>query len=154
MSRHLHSSHKLKPSLNNDQKMHPSLNSSQRMNPSLSSNQKMTPSQSSKTKTIPHLHSNHRMSPFLNNDNNTLLIHLHLNPVMTVHFQIMAQNSNCLQQKISIPYQRNRVTVYIQNLNKFNQFCIISLYRSQKEIHEPHSKKFSPKFSITSNILA
>ena len=137
MSRHLHNTHKLKPSLNNDQKMHPSLNSSQRMNPSLSSNQKTNPSRNSKPKTIPHLHSNHKMSPFLNNDN-TLLIHLHLNPVMTVHFQIMAQSSNCFQQKIPVPYQRNRDTVYIRNLNRFNQFCLISLYRSQKGKYMSH----------------
>ena len=26
---------------------------------------------------------------------------------VTVHFQIMVKNSNCLQQKIPVPYQRN-----------------------------------------------
>ena len=144
MNRHLHNAHQLKPSLNNSQKTPPSLSS-----------KKVKPAQSSKPTTIPLLHCNRKMSPFLNNDNNTLLIHLHLHPVMTVtaHFQIMAQNSNCLQQKIPVPYQRNQDTVYIQNLNRFNQFCLIFLYRS-KEIHEPHSKKFLPKFSIFSNILA
>ena len=64
--------------------------------------------------------------------NNMLLIHLHLNPVMIVHFQIMAQLSKFLQQKIPVPYQRNRDTVYIRNLNRFNQFCLISLYRSKR----------------------
>ena len=71
------------------------------------------------------------MNPFLNNDNNTLLIHLHLAKTVPVHFQIMPKNSNCLQQKIPVPYRRNRDTVYIQNLIKFNQLCLIfSLYRS------------------------
>ena len=113
MSRLLHSSHKLKPSLNNDQKMHPPL----------SSNRKMTPSRSSTPKMIPHLQNNPRTCLFLNN--NTLLLHLHLDPAMTVHFQTTAQNSNCFQQKIPVPYQRNHVTVYIQNLIRFNQFCLI-----------------------------
>ena len=145
MNWHLHNAHQLKPSLNNSQKMPPSLSSSK----------KAKPARSSKPTTIPLLHCNRKMSLFLNNDNNMLLIHLHLHPAVTVtaHFQIMAQNSNCLQQKIPVPYQRNRDTVYIQNLNRFNQFCLIFLYRS-KEIHEPHSKKFLPKFSIFSNILA
>ena len=123
------------------------------MNPSLSSNQKMNPSLNSKPTMIPHLHYNHKMSPFLNNDNNMLLIHLHLYPVMTVHFQTMAQNSNCLQQKIPVPYQRNRHTVYIQNLNKFNQFCIISFYRSLKKYMSHILGNFRQKFLISSNIL-
>ena len=101
MSRHLHNAHKLKPYLNNSQKMPPSL----------SSRKKAKPARSSKPTTIPLLHCNHKTNPFLNNDNNTLLIHLHLYPMMTVHFQIMAQN--CLQQKIPVPYQRNRDTVHI-----------------------------------------
>ena len=113
------------------QKTSPHLHSNHKVKPSLNSNQKMNPSWSSNHKMIPFLNSNHKTSPFLNN-NNTLLIHLHLNPAMTVHFQIMAQLSNCLQQKIPVPYQRNRDTVYIRNLNRFNQFCLISLYRSQR----------------------
>ena len=80
---------------------------------------------------IPLLHCNRKTNPFLNNDNNTLLIHLHLVKTVPFHFQIMAKNSNCLQQKIPVPYRRNRDTVYIQNLIRFNQLCLIfSLYRS------------------------
>ena len=121
MSRHLHSPHKLKSSLNNSQKMPPSLSSSK----------KAKPAQLSRPKMIPLLHCNCKMNPFLNNDNNTLLIHLHLAKTVPVHFQIMAKNSNCLQQKIPVPYQRNRDTVYIQNLIRFDQLCLIfSLYRS------------------------
>ena len=113
MNQLLHISHKLKPSLNNNQKTHPLLSSSQ----------KTTLSWNSKPKMIPHLRNSHRTCPYLNN--NMLLLHLHLNPAMTVHFQTMAQNSNCFQQKIPVPYRRNRVTVYIRNLNRFNQFCLI-----------------------------
>ena len=113
------------------------------MPPSLSSSKKAKPARHGKPKTIPLLHSkhttapllhcNHKTNPFLNNDSNTLLIHLHLYLARTVpvHFQIMAKNSNCLQQKIPVPYRRNRDTVYIQNLIRFNQLCLIfSLYRS------------------------
>ena len=123
MSRHLHSPHKLKLSLNNSQKMPPSLSSSKKANPA----------QHNKPKTIPLLHCNHQMNPFLNNENNMLRIHLHLYPAktVTVHFQIMVKNSNCLQQKIPVPYRRNRDTVYIQNLIRFNQLCLLfSLFRS------------------------
>ena len=114
MSRHLHSPHKLKPSSNNSQKMPPSLSSSK----------KVKPARLSRPKTIPLPHCNRKMNPFLNNNNNMLLIHLHLKRV-PVHFQIMAKNSNCLQQKIPVPYRRNRDTVYIQNLIQFNQLCLI-----------------------------
>ena len=38
------------------------------------------------------------------------------------------------QQKIPVPYRRNRDTVYIRKLNRFNQFCLISLYRSKRNI--------------------
>ena len=41
------------------------------------------------------------------------------------HFQIMAQLSKLLQQKIPVLYQRNRDTVYDQKPNIFNQFCLI-----------------------------
>ena len=113
--------HKLKPSLNNSQKMPPSLSSSK----------KAKPARLSRPKTIPLPHCNHKTNPFLNNDNNTLLIHLHLAKTVPVHFQIIAKTSNCLQQKIPVPYQRNRDTVYVQNLNRFTQCCLIfSLYRS------------------------
>ena len=154
MSRHLNA-HKLKLYLNNSQKMPPSLSSSKKAKPAQSSKPKMIPHLHSKPMTIPLLHCNHKMNPFLNKNNNTLRIHLHLYPAktVTVHFQIMAQNSNCLQQKIPIPYQRNRDTVYIQNLIRFNQFCLIFSLQITKEIHEPHSKNFLPKFSIFSNIL-
>ena len=121
MSRHLHSPHKPKPFPNNSQKTPPSLSSSK----------KAKPARLSRPKMIPLLHCNRKMNPFLNNDNNTLLIHLHLAKTVPVHFQIMLKNSNCLQQKIPVPYGRNRDTVYIQNLIKFNQLCLIfSLYRS------------------------
>ena len=122
MSRHLHSPHKLKPSLNNSQKMPPLLSSSK----------KVKPARLSRPKTIPLLHCNCKTNPFLNNNNNTLLIHLHLVKTVPVHFQIIAKTSNCLQQKIPNPYRRNRDTVYIQNLIRFNQLCLIffSLYRS------------------------
>ena len=125
MSRHLHNPHKLKPSLNNSQKMPPSLSSSK----------KAKPARHSRPETIPLLHCNHKMNPFLNNDNNMLLIHLHLYlaRTVTVNSQIMAKNSNCLQQKIPIPYQRNRDTVYARNLNRFNQCCLIFHYRSLKK---------------------
>ena len=125
MSEHLHNPHKLQPSLNNSQKMPPSLSSSK----------KVKPARHSRPETIPLLHCNHKMNPFLNNDNNTLLIHLHLYlaRTVTVHFQIMVKTSNCLQQKIPIPYQRNRDTVYAQNLNRFNQCCLIFRYRSLKK---------------------
>ena len=91
MSQHLHNPHELKPSLNNSQKMPPLLSSSK----------KVKPAQHSRPKTIPLLHCNHKTNPFLNNNNNTLLIHLHLYlaRTVTVHFQIMAKNSNCLQQR-------------------------------------------------------
>ena len=99
--------------------------------PSLSSSKKAKPARHSRPKMIPLLHSNRKMNPFLNNDSNTLLIHLHLVMTVPVHFQIMAKNSNCLQQKIPVPYQRNRDTVHVRNLNRFNQCCLIfSLYRS------------------------
>ena len=93
----------------------------------------MIPLLHSKHTTTPLLHCNHKTNPFLNNKNNTLWIHLHLYLARTVpvHFQIMAKNSNCLQQKIPVPYRRNLDTVYIQNLIRFNQLCLIfSLYRS------------------------
>ena len=132
MSRHLHNPHKLKPSLNNSQKMPPSLSSSK----------KAKQAQHSRPKMIPLLHCNHKTNPFLNNDNNTLLTHLHLARTIPVHFQIMAKNSKRLQQKIPVPYQRNRDTVHVQNLNRFNQCCLIFLLQITKEIHEPHSKYF------------
>ena len=144
MSRHLHSPLKLKLSLNNSQKMPPSLSSSK----------KVKPAQLSSPKMILLLHCNRKTNPFLHNDNNTLLIHLHLVKTVPVLSQIIAKTSNCLQQKIPIPYQRNRDTVYIQNLIRFNQLCLIFLLQITKEIHEPHSKKLLPKFSIFSNILA
>ena len=97
MSRHLHNPHKLKPSLNNNQKMPPALSSSK----------KMKLAQHSRPKMIPLLHCNRKMNPFLNNDSNMLLIHLHLVRTVPVHFQIMVKNSNSLQQKIPVPYQRN-----------------------------------------------
>ena len=83
--------------------------------------------------TTPLLHCNHKTNPFLNNKNNTLQIHLHLYPVKTVivHFQIIVHNSDRLLQKTPVPYRRNRDTVYIQNLIRFNQLCLVfSLYRS------------------------
>ena len=131
----------------------PSLNNSQKMPPLLSSSKKAKPARHSRPKTIPLLHCNHKTNPFLNNDNNTLLIHLHLARTAPVHFQIMAKTSNCLQQKIPVPYQRNRDTVYVRNLNRFNQCCLIFSLQITKEIHEPHSKKFLPKLLISSNIL-
>ena len=80
---------------------------------------------------IPLPHCNRKTNQFLNNANNTLLIHLHLAKTVPVHFQIIAKTSNCLQQKIPVPYQRNRDTVYVRNLNRFTQCCLIfSLYRS------------------------
>ena len=125
MSRHLHNPHKLKPSLNNSQKMPPSLSSSK----------KVKPAQHRRPETIPLLHCNHKTNPFLNNDNNTLLIHLHLYLARTVavHFQIMTKNSNCLQQKIPVPYQRNRDTVYVQNLNRLINVVLVFCYRSLKK---------------------
>ena len=144
ISRHLHSPHKLKPSLNNSQKTPPLLSSSK----------KAKPAQLSKPKMIPLLHYNRKTNPFLNNDNNTLLIHLHLAKTVPVYFQIMAQNSNCLQQKIPVPYQRNRDTVYIQNLIKFNQLCLIfSLYRSLHQYMSCIPCNFFTKFLIFSHIL-
>ena len=74
---------------------------------------------------IPLLHCNRKTNPFLNNDSNTLLIHLHLARTVPVHFQIMVKNSNSLQQKIPVPYQRNQDTVHVQNLNRFNQCYLI-----------------------------
>ena len=97
MSRHLHNPHKLNPSLNNSQKMPPSLSSSK----------KAKPARHSRPKMIPLLRCNHKTNLSLNKDNNTLLIHLHLVKTVPVHFQIMAKNSNCLQQKILVLYQRN-----------------------------------------------
>ena len=144
MSRHLHNAHKPKPSLNNGQKMHPSLSSSKKTKPARSSKPKTILHLHSKPMTIPLLHCNHKTSPFLNN-NNTLLIHLHRHPVRTV-FQIIAQNSNCLQQKIPVPYQRNRDTVHIQNLNRFNQFCLIFLYRSLKKYMSHILRNFCHNF--------
>ena len=44
---------------------------------------------------------------------------------MIVYFQIMAQLSKLLQQKIPVLYQRNRDTVYDQKLNIFNPFGLI-----------------------------
>ena len=120
MSRHLHNPHKLKPSLNNNQKMPPVLSSSK----------KVKPARHSRPKMIPLLHCNRNMNPFLNNNNNTLLIHLHLARTVPVHFQIMVKNSNSLQQKIPVPYQRNRDTVHVQNLDRFNQCYLIFHYRS------------------------
>ena len=79
---------------------------------------------------IPLLHCNRKTNPFLNNDSNMLLIHLHLARTVPVHFQIMVKNSNSLQQKIPVPYQRNRDTVHVQNLNRFNQCYLIFCYRS------------------------
>ena len=137
MSRHLHSPHKLKPSPNNSQKMPPSLSSSK----------KAKLAHLCRPKTIPLLHCNCKMNPFLNNDNNTLLIHLHLAKTVPVHFQIMPKHSNCLQQKITVPYRRNRDTVYIQNLIKFNQLCLIFFsLQITTQVHEPHSVQFFQNF--------
>ena len=153
MSRHLHNTHKLKPSLNNSQKIPPLLSSSKEVKPARHNRPKTIPLLHSRHMTIPLLHCNHKTNPFLNNDNNTLRIHLHLYPAKTVivHFQIMAQNSNRLLQKIPVPYQRNRDTVYIQNLIRFNQFCLIfSLYTSlQKYIsHIPSNFFKNFRFSV------
>ena len=93
-------------------------------------NPQLAPSNNSSHKASPFLNSN-KTCPQLNNKTK-LLIHLHLNPAMTVHFQIMAQFSKRLQQKIPVPYQRNRDTVYIRKPNRFHQFCLISLYRSKR----------------------
>ena len=112
--------HKLKLSLNNNQKMPPALSSSK----------KAKPARHSRPKMISLLHCNRKTNPFLNNDSNTLLIHSHLARTVPVHFQIMAKNSNSLQQKIPIPYQRNRDTVHVQNLNRFNQCYLIFHYKS------------------------
>ena len=136
MSRHLHSPHKLKPSLNNSQKTPPLLSSSK----------KAKPARLSRPKTIPLLHCNHKTNPFLNNDNNTLLIHLHLVKTVPVHFQIIGKTSNCLQQKIPVPYQRNRDTVYIQNLIRFNQLCLIFCYRSLKKYMSHILRNFCQNF--------
>ena len=146
MSRHLHNPHKLKLSLNNSQKMPPSLSSSK----------KAKPARHSRPKTIPLLHCNHKTNPFLNNNNNTLLIHLHpyLVRTVTVNFQIMVKNSNCLQQKIPVPYQRNRDTVYARNLYRFNQCCLIFHYRSLKKYMSHILRNFCQKLLIFSNILA
>ena len=145
MSRHLHIPHKLKLSLNNNQKTPPALSSSK----------KVKPARHSRPKTIPLLHWKHKTNPFLNNDSNTLLIHLHLARTVPVHFQIMAKNSNSLQQKIPVPYRRNRDTVYIQNLIRFNQLCLIfSLYRSLHKYMSRILCNFFKKFSIFSHILA
>ena len=134
---HLHSPHKLKPSPNNSQKMPPSLSSSK----------KAKPAQLSRPKTIPLLHCNRKMNPFLNNDNNMLLIHLHLAKTVPVHFQIMPKTSNCLQQKIPIPYRKNRDSVYIQNLIKFYQLCLIFFsLQITTQVHEPHSVQFFQNF--------
>ena len=139
MSQHLHSPHKLKPSLNNSQKTPPSLSSSK----------KAKPAQLSRPKMIPLLHCNRKTNPFLNNDNNTLLIHLHLAKTVPVHFQIIAKTSNCLQQKIPVPYQRNRDTVYIQNLIRFNQLCLIFRYRSLKKYMSHILRNFCQNFRFS-----
>ena len=44
---------------------------------------------------------------------------------MIVYFQIMAQLSKLLQQKIPVLYQRNRDIVFDRKHNIFNQFCLI-----------------------------
>ena len=98
---------------------------------------------------IPLLHCNRKTNPFLNNDNNTLLIHLHLAKTVPVHFQIIAKTSNCLQQKISVPYQRNRDTVYIQNLIRFNQLCRIFRYRSLKKYMSHILRNFCQNFRFS-----
>ena len=139
MSRHLHSPHKLKPSLNNSQKMPPSLSSSK----------KAKPARLSRPKTIPLLHCNRKTNPFLNKDNNTLLIHLHLAKTVPVHFQIIAKTSNCLQQKTPVPYQRNRDTVYIQNLIRFNHLCLIFCYRSLKKYMNHILRNFCQNFRFS-----
>ena len=136
MSRHLHSPHKLKPSLNNSQKTPPSLSSSK----------KVKPARLSRPKMIPFPHCNRKTNQFLNNDNNTLLIHLHLAKTVPVHFQIIAKTSNCLQQKIPVPYQRNRDTVYIRNLNRFTQCCLIFRYRSLKKYMSHTLRNFCQNF--------
>ena len=142
MSRHLHSPHKLKLSLN----------SSQKTPPSLSSSKKVKPARLSRPKMIPLLHCNRKTNPFLNNDNNMLLIHLHLAKTVPVHFQIMVKNSNCLQQKIPVPYRRNRDTVYIQNLIRFNQLCLLfSLYRSLHKYMSRIPCNFFKKFRFSVN---
>ena len=100
-------------------------------------------------KTIPLLHCNCKTNPFLNNDNNTLLIHLHLAKTVPIHFQIIAKTSNCLQQKIPVPYQRNRYTVYIQNLIRFNQLCLIFHYRSLKKYMSHILRNFCQNFRFS-----
>ena len=45
--------------------------------------------------------------------------------MIVYHFQIIAQLSKLLQQKIPVRYQRNRDTVYNQKQNIFNPFCLI-----------------------------
>ena len=58
----------------------------------------------------------------------------------------MARLSKFLQQKIPVPYRRNRDTVYVQKLNRFNQFCIISLYRSLKKYMSHILRNFCQNF--------
>ena len=79
-----------------------------------------TPPLLNSSKKAPAQHCNHKTNP-----------HLHLVRTVPVHFQILATNSKCLQQKIPLPYQRNRDTA-IQNLNRFNECCLVlfSHYRS------------------------
>ena len=63
-----------------------------------------------------------------------------------MRYQIMAQLSKFLQQKIPVPCQRNRDTVYIRKPNRFNQFCIISLYRSLKKYMSHILRNFCQTF--------
>ena len=62
--------------------------------------------------------------------------------------QIMAWLSKFLQQKIPVPYRRNQDTVYIRKLNRFNQFCIISLYRSLKKYMSHILRNFCQNFQL------
>ena len=63
-----------------------------------------------------------------------------------MRYQIMAQLSKFLQQKIPVPYRRNQDTGYVRKPNRFNQFCIISLYRSLKKYMSHILRNFCQNF--------
>ena len=108
-------SHKTSPPLNSSHKTNPSLNNSHKMSSSLNSHKVCLP-----------LNNNHKVKQ---------LILSHLNPAMMInHFQIMAQLSKLLPQKIPALYQRNLDIVYDRKQIIFNPFLsYFSHFRSKEK---------------------
>ena len=119
-------------------------NSSHKMNPSLNSSHKMSPSLNS-----------HKVCPPLNNNHKAKqLILSRLNPAMINHFQIMAQLSKLLPQKIPALYQRNQDIVYDRKQIIFNPFFLIfSLQIKRKTSYILENSRIVTKCQVCQNFF-